>query len=115
MCKQIQHVIDGTKIGFVRVGNRHFTDGLAVRKPSVFKGSRLLSSSTINSTVGTNQVNFLRRNRYIFGLCVSGETVPGKVVSPTECLDRVEGYVQFFSDVSPSIEMLSSFCACTGA
>lgn len=50
-------------------------------------------------TVGTNQVNFLRRNRYFFGLCVSGGTVPGKVVSPAKCLDRVEGYVQFLSDV----------------
>ena len=99
MCKQIQHVSDGPEIWFIRVGNRHLTDGLAVRKLSVFKGSRLLSSSTINSTVGTNQVNFLRRNRYIFGLCVSGGTVPGKVVSPAECLDRVEGYILFLSDV----------------
>lgn len=95
MCKQIQHVSDGPEIWFIRVGNRHLTDGLAVRKLSVFKGSRLLSSSTINSTVGTNQVNFLRRNRYIFGLCVSLNITALQTIPAAKRFHCTEGKLEF--------------------
>ena len=60
MCKQIQHVSDGTEIRFIRVGNRYIADRLITRNPSVFKASGLLSSSTINSVFGTYQVNIGR-------------------------------------------------------
>ena len=60
MCKQIQHISDGTKIGFIRIGNRYIADRLITRNPSIFKASGLLSSSTINSASGTYQVNIGR-------------------------------------------------------
>lgn len=107
MCKQIQHVSDGTKIGFIRVGNRHLTDGLAVRKSSVFKGSRLLSSSTINSTVGTNQVNIGQRCRYIFDLCVTCQISGLQAVPTAKGFHCTQWQLQFIGNCSVAYVILT--------
>ena len=74
MCKQIQHVSDGTKIGFIRVGNRHITDWRIIRKSSVFKGSRLLAADGCHASKQAFADHLKKRYGTVEALNVAWET-----------------------------------------